>query len=378
MKKLLIFVILILLNCFLFSQNEKLSNIIEYLKSGDLTNAKKGIDEVFDTGNIRDSKFWMYRAFVYQAIYESESANIKAMDNDPINKAYKSYLEALKYDTIKENFPLIISSLKILSNEFVYEGIKEYNDGNFEKSFTYFNNTLTINNMPSIMMLDTIIIYNAALAAEKCSKYDVAEGLFSNLLTLKYGGLKIYSDFADLYKAENKPELMIKTLNEGLKYYPNDTDNKYLVINKLIDYYRETSNTDESIKYLEMALDMKPDNSIYYYNLGSFYQQKNVLIKAETNYKKAIRFDSTNVDALFNLGAINYNQGVDLIKLAKDKKQKAEADSKYALALPFFEKCLKLNPKDIQTMKLLKTIYTILNYQDKLKEIDHSIESIKQ
>ena len=75
---------------------------------------------------------------------------------------------------------------------------------------------------------------------------------------------------------------------------------------KSFKQYRNT------VKYLESAMLQEPDNANNYYVRGSLFDQIKEADKAEKFYNKALKYNPDHTDALYNLGAMYYNQGIDI------------------------------------------------------------------
>ena len=91
--------------------------------------------------------------------------------------------------------------------------------------------------------------------------------------------------------------------------------------------------------------------------------------------------------ALFNLGVLYYNDGVDLVSKAnktKDDEKYAElreqANEKFEKALPYMERALELKPEDTKVLSTLKTLYYRLRTQKEeyKKRYDEVSEKLKQ
>ena len=95
-------------------------------------------------------------------------------------------------------------------------------------------------------------------------------------------------------------------------------------------------------------------------------------------YNKALELEPNNYDVNFNLGVLNFNEAV-IIKGKVDamdmntyktegKIVEAAATDKFKAALPFFEKAWSIK-KEEECKSSLKSLYTILKMEDKLKEL---------
>lgn len=98
-----------------------------------------------------------------------------------------------------------------------------------------------------------------------------------------------------------------------------------------------------------------------------------------TYYTKALEIDPNYYDALYQLGALYYNEAVEIKKKVdqmdmdtykKDGKAvEANVAAKYEQALPFFEKGYKIK-KEEDLKEIIKQIYRSLKLDAKLAEID--------
>ena len=67
--------------------------------------------------------------------------------------------------------------------------------------------------------------------------------------------------------------------------------------------------TDLAIKHYVRAVELNPDKSETYYNLGNAYCVVNKFNEAINVYKKSIELDSYNPPAFYNLGNAYYMLG---------------------------------------------------------------------
>lgn len=96
-------------------------------------------------------------------------------------------------------------------------------------------------------------------------------------------------------------------------------------------------------------------------------------------YTKALAIDPAYYDALYQLGALNYNDAAEYKKLVnvmdmetykkEGKNVEAKVLAKYNDALPFFEKAYTIK-KDEDLKEILKQLYKELKLESKLAEIE--------
>ncbi|MFH2096436.1 MAG: hypothetical protein ABIJ16_12070, partial [Bacteroidota bacterium] len=162
--KFILFLFIFLISSGMYGQSGY-EEILDLLKKNRLDEAKIKVDKLIL--NDDSPKAWMYRAVVYQSLYESSDAKFNTLDDDPLEEAYISYRKSMDTDQQKEFLQMNLKSLGVLANLFVKKGMDTFNSGDYKKALHYFENSIEINNMPAIMYLDTMLIYNTALTAEK-------------------------------------------------------------------------------------------------------------------------------------------------------------------------------------------------------------------
>jgi tetratricopeptide (TPR) repeat protein len=140
---------------------------------------------------------------------------------------------------------------------------------------------------------------------------------------------------------------------------------------------------DEALANLNIAIENEPTNYMFYFARGTIYDNKKELDSAVANYVKSGDLKPDHFDSFYNLGALYYNQGADLLteanltppsESAKYEKLKSEAVMVLEKGLPYLEKAHGLNPTDGSTMNSLKTLYTLVGENEKAIEMNKKIE----
>ncbi len=106
---------------------------------------------------------------------------------------------------------------------------------------------------------------------------------------------------------------------------------------------------------------------------------KEIRDKVPFYYESALKLDGNYYDALYQLGALNYNDAADIKRLVNSmdmetfkkegKNYEEKIASKYKEALPFFEKAFKIK-KDEDLKEIMKQIYRELKDEAKLQELN--------
>jgi tetratricopeptide (TPR) repeat protein len=178
----------------------------------------------------------------------------------------------------------------------------------------------------------------------------------------------------------------LEVLKKGRAAYPNDIN---LLLNET-DFYIKSNKSAEALANLNQAIQAKPNDHILYFARGNMYDNlsnpkdakgkelekpkdaEEKMKLAEADYKKSLEIKADYFDALYNLGALYYNNGVNLGNKANtitdQKKYEAEikrANDEFNKAVPMLEKAHSLNEKDKATIVALKNIYYRLQMKEK-------------
>ncbi len=338
------------------------------LNEGDAFKAKELADKaILQNSNQNNPSIWYYYGQIYLAIFGSPDKKIQQISSDAIEKSYYAFLKVLELDKQKSFHKETIDALKSIAIQFNYEGANLFNQHNYAKSLEYFENSIKINKLPAINTIDTISIYNAALASEKLQQFSKSIQYYETLINLKFGGSNIYIELSQLYLINGEKEKCIETLKQGITLFPQEAIKFY---SELINTHLKNNQIEEVLKYTNEALKIEPKNAALYFIKASIYEQMGNENEAENLYKKSLDLDFKYQDALYNLGTMYYNRATKLIKKAMNKTEQNKAIEIYKQAQSYFETYINEYQKEEIILKMLKTIYTLTNQTDKLNQIN--------
>jgi hypothetical protein len=395
------------------AQKSKLVSAYNYNKSyerdKDCSELEKGIEAIeLVTKNESTSKLlktWYYGGNLYFNAALAPDSSCAAKFPGSLEKSYTFYIEAIKYnidapgaselDLTKEadqiqfasyiinrktsyNEPsymndILIRKFQYLANAFVNRGVEEFQAGDYAKAKEYSQNSVEIN--AYMLRVDSLGLFNSALAAERLKQYDEALELYTALTQIKYGGPNVHLYIANIYEKRGDTVKRVEAIRNGLKQYPDNAD----LIREELNYLLLTGQTDAALANFDKAIANDPDNAALFYNRGLIFDElKNkkeipaefdkAIAAAAADYGKAMQLDSTFFDAAYNLGAMYYNIGVDwnnkasnygLDETAKYKEASNKANEFFALAKPALEKAHEINAVDRNTIASLIKIYAI-------------------
>ncbi len=365
------------------AQNAEVVNAYNYQKFKEYDKAKISIDKaILDPKTGISAKTWYYRGLIYQDIEESPDAATKAVDAQALDKSIESFLKALELDTKKAYSEDIKKRIPFLQNRYVNNGITAYKAKEFQSAADNFMKSADLSEK-LYSKIDTGLIFNAALAALNAKNVPVQKQLFTRLIDLKYPEVEVYRSLSNLYMAEKDTAKGLEYIAMGRVAFPG---NNSLMIDEL-NVYMARGQSKQMISKMEEAANADPSNKTLWFALGATYDNMGKRDNAETAYKKAIALDSVYFDALYNLGALHYNAGVEVynkvkdLPMSKEKEYntgKAKYTASFNKSLPYLEKALDLQPSDLNTLASLKEVYAKLDKLTKSSEMRKRIEALKK
>ena len=321
------------------------------------------------------AKTYYARGVLFKAISTTENEEFKNLIEYPLIDATNNFEKASTADGVGSIKAALEYAMINLPNELINKAVTYYNEENYKDAFKFFEKSFELKQLPLYgEEIDTAIIYNAALMAQRSRDYDNAIKYYNMTLQYNYGEGDTYVLLAESYKDKGDTVNFVKTLKTGFEKYP---DNQAL-LGTLINYYLIDSEKPlEAIEYLDVAIKKEPENSRLYSGKAMFYDKMGDIENSIANYKKAIELDKEFFEAQYNLGVLYFNQAVELTDEAnkiKDNKKysiaKDKADNKFKESLPYLEKAFEINPKDIGLANTLKTLYYRLQMNDKYEEMN--------
>ena len=357
--------------------------------TGKLEEALQNINQAIDPANEKSDKTiswprtWEVRGEVYQSIYQSKNEEAKNLAADPLTEALKSYKKALELDEKGRFENSLKVKLTLLTNDLTNQAVEAFNNDDYAKALQSFEHILDIQEIDVIKrdnpdVVDTVIIFNAGLAAYNAENYDKAIEYYKEAAKHGYNEARTYSLIANAYQLKNDTLGALEALQEGFEKYPEDNT----VLTSMIQIYLDMDKTEEAMKYLDMAIAQDPKNATFHFAQGTLHEKIENEQEAIASYKKAIENDETFFNAYYNLGALYYNKGVKQIETANSiptsdnvayEAELKKADKWFLEALPYMEKCHELKPDDNMTMESLKNLYYRLkdmeNYNRMLEKL---------
>ena len=423
MKKLVLILTLISLSIYTWAQDINItlgrSNLEQY------KNYRRAI-QYFDaslqdekTRDSPDAWYWRGKAYLQWALDSTAGSK----PEDVVPEAARSFVKAvdLKPDYGSEiNTPMHTSA--ILSYN---KGVVNFQNKLYAPAYENFMRVVTIynagggNRFVSNAVFTSIIpdakMY-AAYAAENDNRLSDAQLLFEELIKIQAKkNADIYQALIELYQKQNKTAEMFALIKDARKQFPANKTFRDLELN----YYINTGKQAELLPLLEAAVKQDPDNPELLYNLANVYMNlvfpidangnllpapanfKDLYLKTENAYKKAVKLKPDNADYNYNAGVLYYSNASVFNHQMTNITGTSPADNKkvndltvlrnaeFNKALPYFEKAYTIldnrsgSLSDTEkatyrnTLTGLKEIYSRLNKTAKADEVKKKLDELR-
>lgn len=359
------------------AQSSKVVSAYNALKDAEFGKAAEYIDAAtLNEKTMGSEKTWRYRGDIYKQIALSDE-DFGISKDVAIQTALASYEKAIELDTKERWIQENTLGRNQCRNIMVNMGIEAYNEKEYGKSRDLFIGGAEAAERAGF--IDTLAIYNAGLAAEQIQDYTTALAQYNKAAETGYLGAQMYIYMANVYTAMDDTEGYLEVIKAGRIAYPEDAD---LIVYEL-NYYLRNGQFEEAENNLKLAIEKEPMNKQLHFSLGVVYDNLGQTDKAAIAYQDAINIDPEYFDAVYNLGALYFNDGVEMNNAANDiednkkyEAKKAEAKASFVKALPFLEKAHELDPKDLGAMQSLKTLYASIGETEKYKEIKTKMDNM--
>ncbi|WP_235208055.1 tetratricopeptide repeat protein [Saccharicrinis fermentans] len=387
MKKTVLFLAAVLTFSAAIAQNGKITTATTLLDQGDAVKAKEAIDAAMVHEKSKNNpKTYIVAAKVYTKLGQD------GKDDKGIIKAYEYYQKAIELDKkgdakgkkIGKYKKEIGQALLFFGNQLTNAGVEAFNKEDFATAVTAFDGLLRLNENEYMVeiqgeKLDTAIVFNTALAAYNGKNWEMAEKYFDKAISVKYGGGDAVLLMHQMYAEKGDSAKMGDNLIRGFETYPEDNR----ILTQLINYYLETKQNDKALDYLNKAIESDKNNPSFYYARAVLNDNSKNFDAALADYNKCLEIDSEYFNALYNLGVMYFNKGVEQMNVAnaetdfkKFEAKKAIAEATFKESLPFFERATSIKPDEAAVLESLKTLYYRFEMMDKYKEVNEKLKAL--
>ncbi len=360
------------------------------LNRGNLEVALEHIQNALkDESTMNDPETHILNAQIHMEIAGSEEPEFANLVEEPLIIAFEAMQKAEELDVDNQHLLDIQQTNLMLSEFFFNAGAIEYGENQFSKASNYFLYSYKVSE--SFGTIDTATLYNAGLAAEIAGEIDRAYDLYVQVEEMDYDQPFLYSSLANISIAKEKDEEAAEWIKKGRERYPDNLDLIFAEAN----IYLTTGNIPEARKVLEIAIERDPENPNLHYAFAVNYDQmsRDTLFSEEERefaYQEAIKAYETAIelkpdyfDAIYNLGALYFNEGIKLfvedeerLRETMDFNAYQEEEKKikevWLQAQPYLEESFDMIDEDDENFEVvlrsLRELYMRTEQKDKLEE----------
>lgn len=392
MKKSLVLAALLLMAAGSFAQTMKVQSAYSDMKNDRLRNAMENIEEACVHEKTKDdAKTWYYAGLIYAKFVElSQSTNeddqkllkkqkVKVPIDELADKAQNALIKSIEIEKAnKTNEYISVSNgaLMVIAGYQLQRAIDVFNEGKYQESIPLLEKTLQAAEVCQYKEVVERAKLIMAMAYDATNQKDKAAELYRELVK---GNTKEREAYINLFVYNQQAKEMDKAINvlkKGVKVLPKDSQLKAL----LASSYISAGNNAEAEKLIQEILALGADNPENLNYVGGIYRDAGDMAKAEEYYNKSLSLNADQTDAYFGLASTYFNNAISLLKEAEKvpledetglyDKMKNEAFDYFNKAIPNYNKVLEKKPKDFQTLKSLRNIYSLLNMKEEYQKID--------
>ncbi len=413
MKKIVLFVLTLMLSASVFAQKKEVKAAEKALKKNDLTTAEASLKQAESLFDQADAKTKDRILFVKAQLAQQKG------DEETAVKTYKELVDFEKQNGLSKYTKQAQDELINLGNSLLKKVDQANQNKEYEKAEKYMKLVYEISpSDDNLYILGVLQLYS--------KNYQAAYDNLKKLYDKGYDGVrtvyKLYDKDAqkditvpdektmkflaktDQYenprveKTKSKRSELVTNMLFALnklgkndeayqlikKAQAEDPDNTDLIIGEA-NYYLKKGDNDKFADAMKRLYEKNPKPA-YAYNIGFGYYKMGKQEEALKWFNKAIELDPNYKEAYMgaSLAALaKERELVDQINENLNNPKKYDAlmvqlNEVYRKALPYLEKYHELDPSDINTVRTLKKIYTSLDMTDKAKEMRALLKQMKQ
>ena len=194
---------------------------------------------------------------------------------------------------------------------------------------------------------DYQLIYSIGLSYVNLQNYIEADKYFHKLLYVQKKP-EIFFIQANIHKQLKKYDTAITYFEEAIQLNPNFSE----AYNNLGNIKKRIGKIEEAISCFKKAIELKENNILAYFNLANTYRENRYFNELIETYEKILSFNPNDVKTLYNLGSVYLFLG----EISKGKN--------------FFEKIIKINKNHIPSYRNIISVTKITKENEIFKQLE--------
>lgn len=382
MKKITFLLFAVIISAAASAQKGKITAAETFIREGAFDKAKEAIEAaIADPKSAILAKTYYVKGKLCQAAFDSGDPKFMGLYPDILMEAFNNYEKSVQMDPKTKNTIIRDNTFAMLGNSFLNEAIGKFNEKDYVGAMKSFENNVKVSASDLYVgVVDTLVIFNAGLAAYNAQLYKEAIGYFKTCTLSGTEDTKPYIFMSDSYLKMNDTVNAEAILLEGAKVYPDTLD----ILLQATQFYLDTDNTDGAFEAVHRAMELDPANYILDLVEGSLYMKLEDYPKAIECFNKSLVKNPTQFESSYNLGLCYVsiaNNMLNEANLIADNKQyeiaKNKAFEEMKKAIPFFLDAEKANPKSVPTIEFLREIYLKLKMMPEFEAYKLKAENLQ-
>ena len=194
---------------------------------------------------------------------------------------------------------------------------------------------------------DYQLIYSIGLSYVNLQNYIEADKYFHKLLYVQKKP-EIFFIQANIHKQLKKYDTAITYFEEAIQLNPNFSE----AYNNLGNIKKRIGKIEEAISCFKKAIELKENNILAYFNLANTYRENRYFNELIETYEKILSFNPNDIKTLYNLGSAYLFLG----EISKGKN--------------FFEKIIKINKNHVPSYRNIISVTKINKENEIFKQLE--------
>lgn len=381
MKKITLFLLAVIISAAAIAQKGKITAAETFIRENAFDKAKEAIEAaIAHPKSMGLAKTYYVKGKLCQAAFDSGDPKAMSLYPDILMEAYKNFEKAVELDPKLKNTIIRDNSYALLGNSFLNDAINKFNEKNYKGAMESFERNVMVSGSDLYVgMVDTLVIFNAGLAAYNAEMYPEAIAHFRTCTESGTEDTKPYIFMSDSYIKMQDTANAEAVLMEGYKAFPDTLD----IILQATQFYLDANNSDKAFEFVHKAMEMDPENYILYLVEGSLYMKLEEYGKAIESLKVSLAKNPQQFESNYNIG-LSYvsvaNEMLNEANMIADNKEyeiaKNKAFDEMKKAIPYFLDAEKANPTSLATLEFLREIYLKLKMMPEFEAYKAKVENL--
>ena len=383
MKKITFLLLAVIISAAAMAQKGKITAAETFIREGAFDKAKEAIETaITNPKSMGLAKTYYVKGRLCQAAFDSGDPKFMELYPDILMEAFKNFEKAIELDPKFKNTIIRDNAYALLGNSLLNDAINKFNSRDFKGAMASFERNVTISASDMYVgMVDTLVIFNAGLAAYNAELYNEAIAHFRTCTLSGTEDTKPYIFMSDSYLKLKDTVNAEAVLMDGYKAYPDTLD----IILQATQFYLDANNSNKAFEFVHKAMEMDPENYILYLVEGSLYMKLEDYTKAIESLKVSLGKKPDQFESNYNIGLCYVSIANDMLNeanmIADNREYEIAKDKAFEVmknALPFFLDAEKANPTSVATLEFLREIYLKLKMMPEFEAYKAKVESMEQ